>query len=224
MSRDEESGIANDPEAPSVPESLTMVARGTFGKYSPGKPGPTLYWTLVVVLIAYALGGGYYAGIQPIGQWRYFSWHPFLMMCGMVGMAGIGALTKKLGGYTNTKSHAILAGGANMLNFAGLYCIYKNKEMNGYKHMQSTHAWSGVLLMFSTCAMGFAGSVFLHPDFGIDKTNKTIRLYHKMFSRFTLVFSWMNCVIGLSQLIPLQTTMLFMFAMPLVLMVPLVLM
>ena len=46
---------------------------------------------------------GYMAGIQPIGEWRFFSWHPFLMTAGMVGMAGIGAVTKKMGGYDNTK-------------------------------------------------------------------------------------------------------------------------
>jgi hypothetical protein len=51
----------------------------------------------------FSLAGGYMAGIQPIGEWRLFSWHPFLMTCGMVGTAGIGAITKKLGGYSNTK-------------------------------------------------------------------------------------------------------------------------
>lgn len=43
------------------------------------------------------------AGIQPTGKWRFFSWHPLLMTIGMVGLMGIGAITKKLGGYTNTK-------------------------------------------------------------------------------------------------------------------------
>lgn len=44
------------------------------------------------------------AGIQPKGAgWRSFSWHPMLMTCGMVGMIGAASVTKKLGGYTNTK-------------------------------------------------------------------------------------------------------------------------
>lgn len=43
------------------------------------------------------------AGIQPTGKWRFFSWHPFLMTIGMIGVMGISAATKKLGGYTNTK-------------------------------------------------------------------------------------------------------------------------
>lgn len=44
------------------------------------------------------------AGHQPVGAgWRLFSWHPFLMMVGMIGLMGSGAMIKKLGGYTNTK-------------------------------------------------------------------------------------------------------------------------
>ena len=38
------------------------------------------------------------------GGWKSpFSWHPFLMTAGMVSFMGIGAMTKKLGGYDNTK-------------------------------------------------------------------------------------------------------------------------
>jgi hypothetical protein len=61
------------------------------------------YAFLVAALVVFSLGGGYLAGLQPINQWRFFSWHPLLMTCGMVGCFGIGAVTKKLGGYTNTK-------------------------------------------------------------------------------------------------------------------------
>lgn len=64
----------------------------------------------MVSLFAYSVGGGYMAGIQPNGVgWRAFSWHPMLMTTGMVGMIGAGAVTKKLGGYTNTKLHAIFS-------------------------------------------------------------------------------------------------------------------
>ena len=62
------------------------------------------YSLLVVALISFSLGGGYMAATQPPkAGWRFFSWHPLLMTIGMVGLAGIGAVTKKLGGYTNTK-------------------------------------------------------------------------------------------------------------------------
>ena len=69
----------------------------------PGKPSPAQFRILAVVLVVFSLGAGYNAGIQPTGEWRFFSWHPFLMTCGMVGLAGLGAIVKKLGGYTNTK-------------------------------------------------------------------------------------------------------------------------
>ena len=71
--------------------------------YQPQKPSDMQYWTLVVILVAFSLVGGYTAGIQPAGEWRFFSWHPFLMTSGMVALAGVGAVTKKMGGYANTK-------------------------------------------------------------------------------------------------------------------------
>lgn len=44
------------------------------------------------------------AAIQPTGAgWRDFSWHPFLMTSAFVGMFGAATVTKKRGGYTNTK-------------------------------------------------------------------------------------------------------------------------
>jgi hypothetical protein len=67
------------------------------------RPKVKNYELLVAAFAIFAVAGGYIAGIQPINQWRFFSWHPFLMTTGMVGLAGIGAITKKLGGYTNTK-------------------------------------------------------------------------------------------------------------------------
>lgn len=69
----------------------------------PAKPTPVQYGILLAVFITYSIVAGYNAGLQPIGKWRYFSWHPFLMTFGMVGLSGISAITKKLGGYTNTK-------------------------------------------------------------------------------------------------------------------------
>jgi hypothetical protein len=74
-------------------------------------PSPLQYWSVVTALVSFSLVGGYFAGIQPIGEWRYFSWHPFLMTCGMIGLTGIAAMTKKLGGYANTKvgkKHALV--------------------------------------------------------------------------------------------------------------------
>jgi hypothetical protein len=58
----------------------------------------------MAIYVLFSLGAGYMAGVQPTGAgWRAFSWHPFLMTCSFVGMFGAAAVTKKRGGYTNTK-------------------------------------------------------------------------------------------------------------------------
>eukprot|EP01083_Nonionella_stella_P133024 404463_1 len=77
-------------------------------------PGSALsqdrYKKYVAFTLLFALLGGYNAAVQPAGAgWRFFSYHPFLMVFGFVGMMGSSALTKKLGGYANTKLHGILA-------------------------------------------------------------------------------------------------------------------
>jgi hypothetical protein len=61
------------------------------------------YFVLCACLIFYSIMAGYMAGIQPTKQFRYFSYHPLLMTCGMIGSMSIGAITKKIGGYMNTK-------------------------------------------------------------------------------------------------------------------------
>jgi len=45
-----------------------------------------------------------------------------------------------------------------------------------------------------------AGGVFLNPDFGIAKTNKTIRKIHKLAGRIIIAIGWFTCFTGLSQL------------------------
>ena len=105
------------------------------------------------------------------------------MTAGMTGSMGIAAVTKKMGGYTNTKIHGMLASFGFMLSLGGLYAIYHNKNLYEKPHFTSTHGKIGLALMISMVGPLSAGGVFLHPDFGIDKTNQTIRKIHKMFSR-----------------------------------------
>lgn len=61
------------------------------------------YFALCSCLIVYSIMAGYVAGIQPTNKFRYFSYHPLLMTCGMIGTMSISAITKKIGGYMNTK-------------------------------------------------------------------------------------------------------------------------
>ena len=117
--------------------------------------------------------------------------------------------------------HGILGWAGIMLSLAGCYCIYRNKEINGYGHLKSSHAWCGLGVMINCIGVGMAGGVFLHPDFGIDKTNKTYRALHKWASRITLIAAWLTAVLGVSQLLPSDdNTTLAMFAFPLVVFVP----
>jgi hypothetical protein len=60
---------------------------------------------------------------------------------GMVGMMGAGALTKKRGGYTNTKLHGMMAWAGMMLAGGGLYVIYKHKNVMGKDHFTTLHSW-----------------------------------------------------------------------------------
>lgn len=74
--------------------------------------------------------------------------------------------------------------------------------------------------MITSCVgLGLAGSIFLHPDFGIDKTNKLIRKVHKTASRLTLIFAWITAVGGLLQLTSDYTT-IAIYALPLLALVP----
>ena len=139
------------------------------------------YNALVGAFALFAIVVGYTVSVQPSGAgWRFFSWHPFLMILGFVAMMGTSAVTKKLGGYKNTKTHGILASSGLIMAFGGLYVIYRNKELMGKEHITSTHAIFGIITMAGCVMAAMAGGIFLHPDFGVDKTNKTIR-YEKEF-------------------------------------------
>lgn len=118
------------------------------------------------------------------------------MTVGMIGCLGIAAVTKKLGGYVNTKNHGLIGNLGIMLSLGGLYAIYRNKNMWGKEHFTSTHGKAGLAVIVCSIGAGMAGGIFLHPDFGIDKTNKTIRFVHKTFARCVLASAWMTAFYG----------------------------
>ena len=105
-----------DPAASTPAVASSVHAKGA----QPFEVDPHLIWTTVrkcwtwalplglvcaslAAFAVYSVVAGYYAGSRPNGEWRYFSWHPLLMTLGMVGCAGVASVTKKMGGYTNTK-------------------------------------------------------------------------------------------------------------------------
>jgi len=158
------------------------------------------YNSIILCYVISSIGMSFLAAIAPKGKWTFFSWHPFLMTIGFYGLMGSAAVTKKLGGYSNTKLHGILSSAGLFCAFGGLYIIYKNKENMGKDHLTTNHALAGIVTVSGCIGAMFAGGVFLHPDFGIDKTNKTIRLAHKWFGRIMIISGWVTAFMGLMQI------------------------
>jgi len=82
----------------------------------------------------------------------------------------------------------------------------------------------GISVFVMCFGLGMVGSVALHPDFGIAKTNKTIRFWHSTGARLVLIFAWLTAVLGLVQLVPANTAVLATYGLPLACFVPFVLM
>jgi Eukaryotic cytochrome b561 len=89
--------------------------------------------------------------------------------------------------------------------------------------LKTPHAWCGVGVIIGCVALGLAGGIFLHPDFGVDKTNQLIRKIHKTASRTVILFAWITALGGLLQLTSDVTT-LAMYSLPLLALVPFTLM
>ena len=172
-----------------------------------------------IAFFAYAILIGRYIATQPKGEWSFFSWHPFLMICGFMGAMGIAAVTKKLGGYANTKYHGYLSMTGFVLACGGMYIIYRNKEIHGRPHFTSTHAWMGIVTMICSFLPAVAGAAFLHPDWGMDKTNKTYRFVHKWFSRTAIVSAYVTGYWGLTKMSQ-DPLVLAAYALPLLILTP----
>lgn len=136
---------------------------------------------------------------------------------------GIAAVTKKLGGYTNTKIHGMLASFGYLLALGGLVAIYHNKNLWNKEHFTSLHGKIGIAVMALLLAPLLAGAVALHPDFGIDKTNKTIRKIHKVFSRILMAVAWGNSLYGLYGMRNQHPEELLLYGVPLMILMPLTL-
>lgn len=113
------------------------------------------------------------------GEWVWFSWHPTSMIFAFIFLAGFSILTKKAGGYVNTKIHGITMAVATILGCFGWYVIYTNKELLGKPHLVTLHAKIGVVVLVAYLLIACFSFPSLNPDWGVLKTNKIIRLYHK---------------------------------------------
>lgn len=126
------------------------------------------YMIIVISYVAYSLNAAFTMAVLPPGKgWRSYSWHPLLMVLGVIGMMGVSLSTKKLGGYKNTKLHGIMSSTGLFMAFGGFYAIYKNKELHGKSHFTSLHSVFGLVTLAGFIISMLAGIIFLHPDVGI---------------------------------------------------------
>ncbi|KAL3909449.1 MAG: hypothetical protein SGARI_002590 [Bacillariaceae sp.] len=137
----------------------------------------------------------------------------------MVGCMGIAAVTKKMGGYTNTKIHGMLASTGYFLALGGLYAIYHNKNLYERPHFTSLHGKGGLALLVLTAPPMLAGAIFLHPDWGMDKANKDYRKMHKNFSRIIMGSAWGTAMYGMYSMTK-DPVELFIFGAPLLILAP----
>lgn len=140
------------------------------------KPTKTSFTAIVATYSVYSLAAGISVGFLPPGAgWRLFSWHPLLMVLGVIGMMGASLSTKKLGGYKNTKLHAIMSSTGLLLALGGLIVIYVNKNQSGKSHFTSVHSMFGLVTLAGFALSMLAGFIYLHPDFGIDQRDSKKR-------------------------------------------------
>jgi hypothetical protein len=102
------SSLQNSSYLPITTTNTTINHNATISTMAGSTSSNTLfvkqnYTAVCLGFILYSIIAGYMAGIQPTSVFRFFSYHPLLMTCSMIGMTSIAAITKKLGGYNNTK-------------------------------------------------------------------------------------------------------------------------
>ena len=150
-----------------------------------------------ILLAAFALISGVYASYVSIGYtWIWYSWHPISMISSFVALAGNAVLIKKIGGYENTKKHGLLMLTATVLAIFAWYVIYSNKNIQGKKHLTSSHGKFGMFVIVGNLSMAAVGAVALNPDWGFLKTNKRFRSIHKFSGRAMTAAAWISCALG----------------------------
>lgn len=117
----------------------------------------------------------------------------------------------------------MIANAGILMALGGFYVIYTNKNRNGYPHFTTYHGQAGLALIVSAIGAGMAGGVFLHPDFGMDKTNQTIRKAHRTFARLVLGGVYLTAFFGMTELTT-DFVSLAIMGLPLVALAPLTLM
>jgi hypothetical protein len=124
------------------------------------------------------------------GKLIWYSWHPFFMVLAFVPLSINAILLKKIGGYENTKAHGTLMLLSTLAAGFAFYVIYSNKNMNKKPHFKSPHGQSGLVILVLYGSLALVGMVGLNPDFGVFRTNKTVRFVHKWLGKMVSVLTW----------------------------------
>lgn len=163
-----------------------MRSKDTYQSIANAIRGPVAAYVVMAIL---------YIVVLP-KKYSWFSWHPIASLIGFVGLASNATIIKKVGGLENTRLHGILMSAATAFAVFGGYVIYTNKEMYGRPHLMTPHGKLGAFVILSYIGLGVAGAIFLHPDFGILKTNQSIRKFHKFAGLILTAASWLCCCSG----------------------------
>jgi cytochrome b561 len=78
----------------------------------------------------------------------------------------------------------------------GWYVIHTNKNTMGKQHWTTIHAKVGIAVLIGYFSLAVVGSVALNPDWGLLRTNKTVRFAHKTGGRALTAAAWFCCVLG----------------------------
>eukprot|EP01038_Epipyxis_sp_PR26KG_P013444 gene13444-18026_t len=164
-------------------------------KSSPEQKTAT-YNALKYPLIAYGAISILYLHYIQGSKFTWFSWHPIAMIISFIVLASNAALIKKIGGYENTKLHGNIMFAATAIAGFGWYVIYSNKEKFKRPHLTTIHGKLSIIVLVGYLSIGIVGAVALNPDFGLYKSNKQIRLAHKLLGRIMTAAAWVSCVLG----------------------------
>jgi hypothetical protein len=150
-----------------------------------------------VVIVAYFSFGT----VKSTGL-SWFSLHPLMMMLSFLSLAGLGVLTKKMGGRENTETHGNLMFLSVCLAAFGAYVIWshKNAKPYGNEHLTTPHGQFGALVLCVFLPFPIVGYTLLSPDTGLMKTNKYARMAHRYGGRVTLLMGLITCCFGIASM------------------------
>ncbi len=185
MCKDEESPLLvkpcsidngkQDEETGSTTSVTTSVTTTSSIELSTDKPSKK-YIAMVISYIMYSIVAGFSMAVLPLNKgWRRFSWHPLLMVFGVIGITGVALSTKKLGGYKNTKIHGMMMSAGLLMTYGGMYVIYQFKDSRGKNHFTTLHSVLGLVTLVGFTLSMLSGVIFLHPDIGISKEDEKKR-------------------------------------------------